>query len=223
MGMFDYISFEDGVNLPLPEEMKALKRIEYQTKSLDRAMHVYLIGKDGHLYLTDSLFEDNNEPKEKKKIDYHGIIDFGAYEFTDDLDYSVDFEAKFTDGVLQKIELTDFKKIEHRSAKEKREELLKRQEAQNKRISNRISRAIKDFIIFPALRVFGLHPTRFDFTCPEIVFLYKSDDIEKNYGLFFNNISTGIRLKKTQYMMDFTCKFLGFGFVYQNFNLGIFK
>lgn len=215
MGMFDNIIFEDGVEVPLPEEMRVFKDIEYQTKSFDCTMSVYLIGADNSLYLTDCAFEEKSKSKEKKKIDYHGIIQFYAYEPTDLIDYSADFEAKFTDGILQNIKLINFKKIDHESRQQKLKELQQRQKAQNNKISLRLSKVLKNYIIYPIFNILGLKNSKIYFCCPEIVFLYKPTDRKTSYGLFFDNIPTGICLDKTKYLTLFSLKFLGFGFIYQ--------
>jgi hypothetical protein len=208
MGMFDNIIFEDGVEVPLPEEMRVFKDIEYQTKSFDCTMSVYLIGKDNSLYLTD--FE-----RSSKKIDYHGIIEFYSYEPTDLIDYSAEFKAKFTDGILQNIELINFKKIDHESRQQKLKELQQKQRIQNDKISSRLSKAFKNYITYAIFNILGIKNSKIHFCCPEIVFLYKPTDRKISYGLFFDKISTGICLDKTKYLTSFSLKFLGFGFIYQ--------
>lgn len=224
--MFDYIIVEEGINLPIPEEMIGLGEIEYQTKSLDKTLSFYLIGKDKNLYLTDSFFEeDKTKIKEKLKIDYHGVIKFGAYKTTDLVDYSLDFEAKFTDGILQDIRMVGFEKFFHESRSKTKEDFLNRQKIYKRKISTRLSNAIKNYIIYPIFKFFGLSYSRIEFCCPEIVFLrrvirnaFSQHNFETKYGFFASKIDTGICFSKSKYSSQFVCKFLGFGFIYQNFN-----
>jgi hypothetical protein len=113
MGMFDYIKVDKSIHLPLPEEMKKFD-IEFQTKSLDNAMSAYLIADDRNLYELDAPWDcekKSDEPVKKINLQYHGKIRFYAYEHTDTLDFCADFEAKFTDGTLDTINLIDYKKL----------------------------------------------------------------------------------------------------------------
>jgi hypothetical protein len=211
MGMFDYIKTGSDINVPIPEEMKFLSKFEFQTKSLDNTLSVYLIDNDHHFYLTDVFFEEddqkNTKVKEKNKIDYHGKIVFGCYEQTDLIDYLADFEAKFTDGVLQDIKLLNYKKIEHDSLELRREKLLERQRKENRKFSTKLKRNITSI-----LSRFDL---RLKLDTPKIVLFYKPDYQEKKYGLFLDN--TGFYLKKTEYLSEFVFKILGFGFVLSKF------
>ena len=217
MGMFDRIVLDKEVAVPIPEEMTQFKDIEYQTKSLDCTLSTYSIESDKRLYLIDREYDSESSKKEKKLIDYHGVINFGAYETTDLIDYSVDFEAKFTDGVLQNIRLIKFQKFEHDSRKNKQDEFREQLRIEEKKISRRLSRFLNNFIFSPVFKSIGKPSARLDFSCPNLVLFYKPTNRGKSYGLYFDEISTGICLKKTNYITVFSCKFLGFGFVYQNF------
>jgi hypothetical protein len=209
MGMFDYIVCEKGVSLPIPDEMKDFD-LEFQTKSLDKALAVYIIADDGHLYLSHYFEED--QPIEKKKVDYHGTIKFGDYHQTDLIDYCVDFEAKFTDGLLQDIKLLSFKKIEHESLVEKNKKWKDRLQKEKNKFSNKLFRFVKNIITKLGFKNFN-----FQFCYPEIVVLYKPDDREKQYGLFFDKISTGVCFARSKYSSRFDFRFLGFGFIFQKF------
>jgi hypothetical protein len=214
MGMFDYISFEEGVTLPIPQEMLGFESVQYQTKSLDRTMSFYFVGKDGFLYLTNE-FSENKE--EKKKIDYHGLINFYSYEITDLIDYSCDYQAKFTDGILQDIKLISFNKIEHESVSEKRKRFIANQKSESKKVSRRISRFIRKYLFSPISSFLGLDNTRLDFHSPDVTCLYGSDSRENKYGLYFDKISTGVCLKKTKFSTVFIFTILGFGFSLHSF------
>lgn len=218
MGMFDRIVLDKEVFLPLPEEMCKFERIEYQTKSLDCTLSTYLISDDGYLYLASRDYESDDLIEKKERIYYHGIINFGAYEAADLIDYSVDFEAKFTDGVLQNIKLIKFQNFENESRKRQREEFREKLRIDEKKISRRLSGFLTNFIFSPMFKFFGLN-ARISFCCPNLVLFYKPTHIEKNYGLYFDEISTGICLRKTKFSTNFSCKLLGFGFVYSNFKL----
>lgn len=217
MGMFDRIVLDKEVFLPLPEEMHKFQRLEYQTKSLDCTLSTYLINADGYLYLTNRDYESDDLIEEKERIDYHGIINFGAYEATDLIDYSVDFEAKFTDGVLQNIKLIKFKTFEHESKKKQQEKFREKSRIEENKITSKVYRLLDKFIFSPIFKFFGLPNARLSFSCPNLVLFYKPTHRDKNYGLYFDEISTGICLKKNKFVTNFSCKFLGFGFVYNNF------
>lgn len=215
--MFDYISFEEGVNIPIPDDMREFKNVQYQTKSLDCTMSMYFVGKDKCLYLNeDKHFEESNPellplPAEgkKNKINYHGIINFYSYEMTDVTDYCCDYQAKFTDGILENIKLINFKKIDHESVSLRRERFLEKQRLQNKKISTRLIRSVKK-IFLSIFELIGIENIRIYFHKPEILFLYTPK--QKNYGLFFDKISTGFYLKTTKFNIEFSCRLLGLGF-----------
>jgi hypothetical protein len=135
MGMFDEITVTH--DLPLPEELKSLTTIDwkshkFQTKDFVNCMVDYLIDQ-GFLYERvverEYLPYTEEEKKHKdhkawnlwkevietsieyKKMDYHGSIRFYTYEPLDDKhDFWIDFQAFFTYGKLDKIELIEFNK-----------------------------------------------------------------------------------------------------------------
>lgn len=218
MGMFDYIHV-NNVEVPLPKEMIDFKNIEYQTKSLENTLSSYFIESDGYLYVEKTFcdYDESKTPKDRKKVFYHGMIRFYAYETTDLVDYCADFDAKFTDGVLQEIKLVNFKKVEHESRKEKMQKFLELQKAKEKSNLRRIRRLFDKFIFTPIFKFVGLPLARIKVCYPEIVLFYKPGHREKKYGLYFEEISTGICLRKTNASVIFSFKFLGFGFVFENF------
>jgi len=137
MGMYDTLKVKK--QLPLPEEVKSLDikwtEIEYQTKSFDNTLSEYTISEDGKLreiiiereyipYTEEEkkakkikswpLFKDVIEKsKEEKELNHHGVVRFYCYErFDEDNDFFIDYDAYFTYGKLDKIEIAEFKKFE---------------------------------------------------------------------------------------------------------------
>jgi hypothetical protein len=218
MGMFDYIKIDESIHLPLPEEMKKFD-IEFQTKSLDNSMSAYLIADDRNLYELDAPWDcekKSDEPVKKINLQHHGKIRFYAYEQTDTLDFCADFEAKFTDGVLDAINLIDYKKIEHESIKLKMQKFLEK----DKKERNKISYRFKKFIKNKTLSIFKIKSNQLRFTSPEVLlFFSKPREKENNYGLYFNKIDTGFKFTKTDFHMEVKMQVLGFGFIFQKFDL----
>jgi len=137
MGMFDEIKCEK--ELPLNDELKALNvkwnEVIFQTKDLDNCLSNYRITKDGELvedvvekeftYYTDEerkklkgwnfIKDEKIVKKYSKKVEYHGIIKFyEMFEFTEEEDIWVDFDAYFVYGKLDKLELAKVEKHECR-------------------------------------------------------------------------------------------------------------
>lgn len=125
MGMFDTIFVRS--ELPLTEELSKLdvkwNELDYQTKSLENCLSTYEITKDGDLVTyNDAWWEDNSVKRETVKVPCHGKILFYNYiENADGHDWFVDFNAYFTYGKLDKIELENVDKtpVEERLAREK--------------------------------------------------------------------------------------------------------
>jgi len=88
MGMFDEIFCE----APLPGPIKP-KTKSFQSKDLECLLDLYTITKDGRLL------------KDQHLCEYHGMLNFYTYEREGDYRYWFEYEAKFTDGILQHIEL----------------------------------------------------------------------------------------------------------------------
>lgn len=228
MGMFDYISIEDKSILPVPENFTLdLETFEFQTKSLEQTLCLYTIGKDNLLYQENHIEPvDNSNSIEKaarKKVDFHGVINFGAYHSTDLIDYSLEYEAKFTDGVLQDIKLLSFDKYKHESRSVSIKELLDRAEKRKNRLSYKSVMLLQRLLIVYPLKLFGL-----DFSCKNIGTISSSDrtiifykprlskvtintDYTKGYSLFLE-ASNELSYRKYESGSSFTIKFLGFGF-----------
>jgi hypothetical protein len=216
MGMFDYIEVDKSIKLPVFKEFRSLKidphSLELQTKSLENTLSNYKIKKDKKLYLNDD------------KINYHGIIDFGAYHVTDTVDYSLDYEAKFTDGILKSIKLLSHKVIEHESNKLKHDKLFENIKKHNNRLLLRFLLFIQRILILYPLNFMGFDFKQFmlgnlsssncllTFYCPKLVLGYKKDFKDKSYGFSIENIDTQIVFNKTKYSSEFLFRILGFGF-----------
>ena len=133
MGMFDEIKVR--VDIPIPELIKHKnsdwKSFVFQTKDLENCLCEYVIAEDGFLYehivereyipYTEEEKKDWNIYKnviEKNSYDkrienYHGKIRFYAFEeLNEEQNYSLDFDAYFIYGKLDKIELAEFKTYE---------------------------------------------------------------------------------------------------------------
>jgi hypothetical protein len=130
MGMFDTISVSDS--LPYSEEMLSLgfvNKKSFQTKDLGKSMAHYAI-QDGLLYIEKYKNEEWIEGDKDSRdflsrlghlertgryleiVPHHGIISF--YEYHQDVDGKwdcwVEFDATFTNGKVEKIELAEFRK-----------------------------------------------------------------------------------------------------------------
>lgn len=132
--MFDEIYVKQ--NLPIPKELENLnidwKNYKFQTKDLENCMEEYFIDENGELFLVEierEYIEYTEEEKKKKinkffpfwkdvieksrtnkKVDFHGKIRFYTYEeLNDELDFSIDFDAYFVYGKLDKIEMVEYK------------------------------------------------------------------------------------------------------------------
>lgn len=230
MGMFDYITFENKVDLPVPENFNMdLKTFEFQTKSLDNCLYLYTIGNDGFLYQENYIESVESTEKTvvvgkplRKKVDFHGMINFGAYHITDLIDYSLEYEAKFTDGVLQSIKLLSFDKYTHQSRSESMKELLERVEKRKNSWSYKTAMLLQKLLIVYPLKLF-----RSDFSAKSIgivssdtctIAFYKprfsktkiNTDYTKGYSLFLE-ANNEFSYRKYDSGSSFTTKLLGFG------------
>lgn len=124
MGMFDYISVAD--KLPTNAEIDAagldLYKEPFQTKDLDNILATYYI-QGGRLYVEkyrhsewvqdDSSFAggyiDSQDPYQEELINFHGKINFYHFIDKDDHDHWVEYDAYFTHGKLEKLELVKYK------------------------------------------------------------------------------------------------------------------
>lgn len=231
MGMFDYITVENKVILPLPLDFDMdLKTFEFQTKSLDNCMYLYTIANDGFLYQENYIEPVESTDKTvivgkalRKKVDFHGVINFGAYHTTDLVDYLLEYEAKFTDGVLQSIKLLSFDKYQHESRSISMKELLDRAEKRKNRLSYKTVMLLQKLLVVYPLKLF-----RLDFSSKSIGMVSSNDctiafykprfsktkintDYTKGYSLFLET-SNELSHRKYDNGSFFTVKILGFGF-----------
>ena len=109
------------------------------------------------------------------------------------IDYSLDYKAKFTDGILQEINLVDFKSYEHESLKEKMADLKAKQKSS-------IPRAFRfeDYMLC--------------FYCPRVIFGYQNQFKNITYGFSMDEITTEMCFTKSPYKKQFSFKILGLGF-----------
>lgn len=231
MGMFDSIRFEDASMLPKPEGFDLdMGKLDFQTKSLDNALYLYRISKDKYLYREDGPFrEDPEEPSRRCRIDFHGTIKFGAYEPSDLVDYSLEYEAKFTDGVLQDVKLLEYKTYSHESKKKQREEFAENYRRENNRLSRRIIKFIQNILIIYPLNLFGFNfqsnalgvfrspEYMLCFCCPKLIFGYAKQFRGVSYGLSLDKITTEFLFSEYLASNEFSFKVLGFGFSLSKF------
>lgn len=233
--MFDYLKIEDQIHLPWPNdfpvEFKDLK-LEFQTKSLDRTLSLYTIANDKHLYQEDSLKED---PEVKRLIDFHGTINFGAYHCTDLVDYSLDYEAKFTDGMLQDIKLISSKVIDHESRKLRIKEILEKSNKENNKIFTKLLFLIQKILVIYPLMILGIRFTStrlgvfwcgeylLSFYCPKVILGCKKVFRDTYYGISIDKITTEVCFVKNFASKEFSFKILGVGFSLTKFKDYMFE
>lgn len=123
MGMFDYISVAD--QLPTNAEIDAagldLYKEAFQTKDLDNVMDTYII-QGGKLFVEkykstkwvedpDGFaggYIDREDPYQEEIKDFHGKLRFYHMIDKNDVDHWVEYEAYFTHGKVEKIELIKY-------------------------------------------------------------------------------------------------------------------
>jgi len=133
MGMFD--SIQCNVALPLPLEvidlMPDIYDQEFQTKDMECLMDLYILDAQGRLLKEEKTFhwvDDDScflkgyfDTTSEKIVDsnFHGVINFYMYEtvYEDSnrnsgKDVSIDFLGKFTNGVLDFVEVQSFEIID---------------------------------------------------------------------------------------------------------------
>jgi len=150
MGMFD--SLHTKAELPLNEDLKHLPikwdEIEFQTKDLENCLLHYTISEDGrlleHVVEQEYVYYTEEEKKQKsrkpwdfykdviikneydKEIPHHGVINFyTSVDYTDEEEFWVEFNAYFTHGKLDRMELLKCDKqksraVYHKEWEEKR-------------------------------------------------------------------------------------------------------
>lgn len=129
MGMFD--SIQCNLALPLPLEvidiMPDIYDHEFQTKDMECLMDLYMLDDQGRLHKEertshwvddDSYFLKGYFDSTCEKIvdlNFHGVLNFYMYETVYDdkdrnsgKDVSIDFLAKFTNGLLDFVEVQSF-------------------------------------------------------------------------------------------------------------------
>lgn len=147
MGMFDYISVAD--KLPTNSEIDAagldLYKEPFQTKDLDNILATYYI-QGGMLYVEkyrhsewvqdDSAFAggyiESQDPYQEKLHDFHGKINFYHFIDKDDKDHWVEYDAYFTHGKVEKIELVKYKAEPNTERKESLKNLFAESEKRTK-------------------------------------------------------------------------------------------
>jgi hypothetical protein len=142
MGMFSYIKCKK--ELPLNDELKNIDVVwedaQFQTKDLDNCLDNYVITENGDLiediieyeytYYTEEekklkshrpwdIVKDQKISKQyTKQVNFHGTIKFyEMFDLSEEEDIWADFEAYFTYGKLDKIELVKTEKHECRKIK----------------------------------------------------------------------------------------------------------
>lgn len=156
MGMYDSIKCE--YELPVPDclkdiDFKLVQEAEFQTKDFDSSLDWYKITKDGRLLIKKAEYkwidDDNSFLKGYldevssvlENVDFHGELLFYCFEYIqkDDKEYSVsvDYIAKFTDGVLSKIQIKNAEIEETTERKEKLKQLIQQQKEINERWYNK--------------------------------------------------------------------------------------
>lgn len=138
MGMFDNVKCL--YKLPLTKELENLninwQDLTWQTKSLESCLEDYTITKQGKLtrHIVDgewvelpknqqykwNTHEFNKTGERKETVKYHGVLNFYTYEFIEKDGWWVEFDAYFTQGKLDKIELRQSKKDENRALEQEK-------------------------------------------------------------------------------------------------------
>ena len=147
MGMFDYISVAD--KLPTNSEIDAvgldLYKEPFQTKDLDNILSTYYI-QGGRLFVekyrsstwvadADAFaggYLDREEPYQEEMVDFHGKINFYHFIDKDDKDHWVEYDAYFTHGKLDKVELVKYKADSNVERKQSLKEMFTKSEERSK-------------------------------------------------------------------------------------------
>jgi hypothetical protein len=147
MGMFDYISVAD--KLPTNAEIDAagldLYKEPFQTKDLDNVLATYYI-QCGRLFVekyrsstwvadADAFaggYLDREEPYQEELVDFHGKINFYHLIDKDDKDHWVEYNAFFTHGKLDKIELFKYRVESNVERNQSLKEIFAKSEERNR-------------------------------------------------------------------------------------------
>ena len=145
--MFDTVFVK--VELPLTDELKSLnldwKNVDFQTKSLENCLSTYTINEEGRLIaFNDAWWEENTLKRDPEPVDCHGKI--SLYDYIQNLegyDWSIDFDAYFSYGKLDKVELTNVDKtsVKVREEREARWEQTRLKESST--LSYRLRRTLR--------------------------------------------------------------------------------
>jgi hypothetical protein len=234
MGMFDSVRFEDVSMLPKPDKDFSLdlNSLDFQTKSLDNALYLFEISKDKYLYREDGPFrEDPTEPSRKCRVDFHGILNFGAYHSTDLIDYSVEYKAKFTDGVLQDIELLSYNIYHHESKKIKIEEYKKEYKKEKNKISNKIISFLQNVLIIYPFKLLGINfvsNVRGIFRSKKLALCFYVPKftliaLKTSFGISLDKTATELSFNKGLISTEFCFKIFGFGFMITKFKEDLYE
>lgn len=219
MGMFDYIEVDKNIDLDIPYDGLDPSKLEFQTKCLDKTLSTYVLRKDG-LYL---LTEENK----LQNINFHGVLDFGAYYDTDLVDYVLDFKAKYTDGLLVDLYSHRSQEFFHESKKERIKALVERQKKNESRFFLPLLARIFGFFGID-LKQSGIghlagKKYSISFFCPKLVFLFSKDGMFKDYGLYLERVDTGVKFSSCSYEFAIHIKILGFGFVFKRYKIDLLE
>jgi hypothetical protein len=138
MGMFDNISVSD--KLPFNDEMVKLgldKNVySFQSKDLHCSLDTYFI-QGGKLLeqkykettwieKKDDLFGGYLDKQEPYLVDtqYHGTLNFYHIQAVDNLDCWMEYNAVFTNGVMEKVELVKFKTTDNTESRKRIEAIF---------------------------------------------------------------------------------------------------
>jgi len=160
MGMFDYVICE--YEIPLPKDCKELSNVKwneytFQSKDMNCLMDDYRITKTGKLLVRESRPDFYSEPSSdlpEVESSYHGELNFYAYEQRNKYDYSVSFNAKFSYGKLDAIELTEFEKHSNENRKSYQAEFKKQAELHQTRKTKLWYKTYRAFYVKPIKYLF---------------------------------------------------------------------
>ena len=117
----------------------------------------WLINKKGKLLVRSDRPDFFDEPPRdlpEVESNYHGELNFYAYEQRNKYDYSVSFNAKFSYGQLDAIELTEFEKHSNENRKSYQAEFKKQAEIQQIRSKKLWYKMYRAFYVKPIKYLF---------------------------------------------------------------------
>ena len=156
MGMFDDISV--AAKLPVNQQMIDLgldkNNRSFQTKDLECCLDKYFI-QDGILFLQkyknnewvegdqsskswlDRLGHMKRTEPYLENCNYHGEINFYSFDVVGNLDCTTDYKATFTHGILDNIELIEFKTRDNTESTAKMKAMMEEQLKRSKKWYNK--------------------------------------------------------------------------------------